>query len=76
MFSIIASRVPTDWLICRGLQTEHENGARECSLGAGCLGADELHASWRCCFIAGGAEQPHECAMCGPRCRPPSFDGR
>ena len=34
MFSIIASRVPAGWPICRGLQTEHENGARECSLGA------------------------------------------
>ncbi len=68
MFSIIASRVPTGWPICRGLQTEHEGGARECSLGPGCLGVDELHASWRCCFIPAGAEEPHECAMCGPQC--------
>jgi len=54
MFSIIASRVPAGWPICRGLQTEHENGARECSLGAACLGVDELHASWSCCFIPSG----------------------
>jgi hypothetical protein len=61
MFSIIASRVPAGWRICRGLQTEHENGTRECSLGAVCLGADELHASWRCCFITSGAERTQEC---------------
>jgi len=68
MFSIIASRVPAGWAICRGLQTEHASGARECSLGAACLGAEELHASWRCCFIPGATEQRNECAMCGP-CR-------
>jgi hypothetical protein len=61
MFSIIASRVPAGWRICRGLQTEHEDGARECSLGADCAGADELHASWRCCFITTGTERAHEC---------------
>jgi hypothetical protein len=66
MFSIVASRVPAGWLICPGLQTEHQDGARECSRGQSCLGESELHASWRSCSVDEDGAAPLDCATCGP----------
>ena len=70
MFSIIASRVPRGWTICRGLQTEHQDGTKECSLAGKCLGIEELHGAWRLCCAPQDADAtdavPADCALCGP----------
>lgn len=66
MFSIIASRVPAVWLICRGLQTEHQDGSRECSLGPRCQGAEELHGSWRLCCAPQDDAADRDCTLCSP----------
>jgi hypothetical protein len=67
MFSIVASRVPAGWPICGGLQTEHQDGSTECSRGAACIGAAELHAAWRSCHVAHGDAESPPCSTCGPQ---------
>jgi hypothetical protein len=59
-------RGPTDWTVCAGQQIDHADGQQECSLGAACPGADELHAAGYSCTLAVDTSWLQQrCEACG-----------
>ncbi|MGP3691761.1 hypothetical protein ACTVZO_45270 [Streptomyces sp. IBSNAI002] len=58
-----AGAMPEQYRVCAGTEIDHSDGETTCTLGDGCLGADQLHASGQTCGLLAPCER---CGITSP----------